>query len=384
MRILFFIAAVLAGLSAGCQTGRALKASIPASEPLGLHDERTERIGQVVRETMRKEGIAGCSVAVIDHGQLVWAQGFGWRDVKRRLPVDTDTQFQAGSISKPLSALGVLALNASGKADLDTNVNRYLKGWQLRNGFTNHPVTLRELLCHRAGMVPHGFAGYSEHTQAPSLVEVLDQRHFSLLNGPIKVVHPPGSSYRYSGGGYCVVQKVVEDITGEPFETAMSHLVLQPLGMSRSSFQQPPQDTNNVACGYGTLKALLGGGRWFIYPQKAAAGLWTTPQDLARFIIAVQTAHSGTTTGPISPAIAQEFLKPHFDPWQGAGILLDGSGQGQGFFHGGETLGYFARLGASVSIDRGWVIMSNAQKDKFTPILKAIVEDFGRKRKGGG
>jgi CubicO group peptidase (beta-lactamase class C family) len=275
-------------------------------------------------------------------------------------------------------------LNAAGKAELDTDVNGYLKDWQLRNPFTNHPVTLRQLLCHRAGMVPHGFAGYSEHRPTPSLVEVLNKRHFSLLNGPIKVAQPPGSGYRYSGGGYCVVQKAVEDITCEPFDAAMSELVLQPMGMSRSSFQQPPQDTNNIACGYGRLKALLGGGRWFIYPQKAAAGLWTTPQDLAQFIIAVQAAHSGRTNGPVSPAIAQEFLKPHFDPWQGAGIGLDGSGKDQGFFHGGENLGYFARFGATVSMDRGWVIMSNAQKDRFTPILNAVVQEFGWKRKGDG
>jgi hypothetical protein len=105
---------------------------------------------------------------------------------------------------------------------------------------------------------------------------------------------------------------------------------------------------------------------------------------LARFIIAVQQANCGTTTGPVSPAIAQEFLKSHFDPWQGAGILLDGSGKEQGFFHGGENVGYFARFGATVVVERGWVIMSNAQKDKFTPILQAIVQEFGWKVKGHG
>src|SRR5690348_2621422 len=112
MKIVYVIAAVLAGLCAGCQTGRALKGSIPASEPVGLNDPRTERIGETVRQTMRKEGIPGCSVAVIDHGEVVWAQGFGWRDVARRLPVDTDTQFQVGSVSKAVTGMGVLQLEA--------------------------------------------------------------------------------------------------------------------------------------------------------------------------------------------------------------------------------------------------------------------------------
>ncbi len=384
MRIVTFLSVILVAACVGCQTSRALKGPIPASPAIGLEDERTERIGKVIRETMHQEKIPGLSIAVVEHGQIVWAQGFGWRDVQRRLPVDVDTQFQAGSISKPLTALGILVLNASGEVDLDTNVNVYLRGWQLNNPFTNQPVTLRELLCHRAGMVPHGFIGYDEYERVPSLLEILNQQNFSLLNSPIKVVQPPGSVYRYSGGGYCVVQKVVEDVTHKPFEDAMSELVLKPIGMSRSNFQQPPLDTNNIACGYGSWMALLGGGRWFVYPQKAAAGLWTTPQDLARFIISVQEAQAGRTTGPVSPAVAHEYLKPHFDPWQGAGVQLDGSGDHRGFFHAGENVGYVACFGATVSMDRGWVIMTNESKGKFAPILNSIVQEFGWKEKNDG
>lgn len=385
MRIVTSLLVVSVAVCAGCQTSRALKEPIPASPAIGIKDERTERIGRVIQETMRQEKIPGLSIAVVEHGTIVWAQGFGWRDVQRRLPVDTNTQFQAGSISKPLTALGVLILNASGKVDLDTNVNVYLRDWQLSNKFTNDPVTLRELLCHRAGVVPVQYIGYGEDERIPSLLEVLSQRHFSMLNnGPVKVVDPPGSVYRYSGGGYCVVQKVVEDVTHEPFEEAMSKLVLNSMGMSRSNFQQPPQDTNNIACGYGSLVALLGGGRWFVYPQKAAGGLWSTPQDLARFIICVQAAQSGRTAGPVSPAIAREFLKPHFDPWQGAGVRLDGSGEDRGFFHAGKSVGYCAHFGATVSRDRGWVIMTNSRKDNFTPILNAIIQELGWKRKGDG
>lgn len=384
MRIFTLLPVIMVAVCVGCQTSRALKEPIPASKAIGIEDERTERIGRVIRETMRIERIPGLSIAVVERGRVVWAQGFGWRDVKRRLPVDVDTQFQAGSISKPLTALGILVLSASGEVDLDTNVNVYLRGWQLNNPFTNHPVTLRELLCHRAGMVPSRFIGYDEGERVPSLSEVLKERHFSLLNGPIKVVQPPGSVYCYSGGGYCVVQKVVEDVAHKPFEDAMSDLVLKPIGMNRSNFQQPPQDTNNIACGYGSLMALLGGGSWFVYPQKAAAGLWTTPQDLARFIISVQEAQAGRTTGAISPAVAHEFLKPQFDPWQGIGIRLDGSGEDRGFYHAGENVGFVARFGATVSMDRGWVIMTNDRKPKFAPILNSIVHEFGWKGKDNG
>jgi hypothetical protein len=124
------------------------------------------------------------------------------------------------------------------------------------------------------------------------------------------------------------------------------------------------------------MKTVAYGGRWGVFPQKAAAGLWTTPQDLARLIMAVQKAKSGEAAGPISPAIAEEFLTRQFDGPTGIGIFLDGEGENRGFFHAGENPGYFAHFGAGVSKDRAWIIMTNAQKDRFDPIVKAIAEEF--------
>jgi CubicO group peptidase (beta-lactamase class C family) len=326
---------------------------------------------------MHKENIPGLSIAVVDHGEVVWAQGFGYRDVAKRLPVDADTQFQAGSISKPVTAVGVLRLKESGQLDLDKDVNGYFKGWHLHSKWPDKPVTLRLLLCHRAGMVPHGFIGFRETRHPPSLSEVLSRHYF--LNGPVKVRYPPGAEFRYSGGGYCVIQKVMEDVTSEPFEEVMRKTLLEPLQMNRSQFQQPPleQETGNTARGYGWMKTVAYGGRWGVFPPKAAAGLWTTPQDLARFLVAVQRAKSGEAAGPISPATAEQFLEPQFDDSMGMGIFLDGEGDHRGFFHAGENLGYFAHFGAGVSNGHGWVIMTNAQKDRFDPIVKAVAQEFG-------
>jgi CubicO group peptidase (beta-lactamase class C family) len=375
---------ILTTLSSGCEVSRALKQPIPTSGAIGIDDERTQRIGELIRETMRKEGVPGVSIAVIDGGRIVWAQGFGWRDVAKRLPVDTDTQFQVGSISKPVAALGVLLLKQSGQVDLDKDVNGYFKDWHLDSKWPDRPVTLRLLLCHRAGMIPHGFAGYGESAEPRTLLAVLNERHTLTgwlthnLLGSIRVAYPPGAEFRYSGGGYCVVQKVIEDVTGEPFETVMSQTLLEPLQMNRSHFHQPPleQETGNMARGYGWMKTVAYGGRWGIFPQKAAAGLWTTPQDLARLIVAVQKARAGHAAGPISPAIAEEFLTSQFGGPTGIGVFRDGEGGNRGFFHGGENLGYGARFGAGVSNGRGWVIMTNAQKDRFAPVLKAIGTEF--------
>jgi CubicO group peptidase (beta-lactamase class C family) len=286
------------------------------------------------------------------------------------LPVDTDTQFQAGSISKPVSALGILLLNAAGKVNLDVDVNRYLEGWHPDSQFTNSPVTLRQLLCHRAGMVPHGFVGFRESRPMPSLLDVLSKFYF--LNGPVKMKYPPGSRYEYSGGGYCVVQKVVEDVTGDPFEVAMSELVFQPLEMRRSDFCQPPLESTNIAQGYGGVRSLLFPGRWRVFPQKAAAGLWSTPQDLARMMIALQEASADKPGGAISPFVAGTALTPQFDEWQGVGFRLDGEGQARGFYHYGENVGYFAGLGAGVSNGHGWLIMTNAERERIAPIVEVV------------
>jgi hypothetical protein len=147
--------------------------------------------------------------------------------------------------------------------------------------------------------------------------------------------------------------------------------------MTRSHFHQPPHsgETQNIAQGYGICRGILFHDRWRVFPQQAPAGLWSTPSDLARLILAIQAAQSGAATGPMTPAIAREFVRPQFDGWMGMGVFLDGQGEGRGFWHAGETWGYFARFGAGVSNGKGWIIMCNAQNDCFQPILQAIARE---------
>ena len=363
----------------GCQVNRALRKSIPSSAPIGIQDERTDRIGAVIKKTMRRKGVPGVSVAVIDGGELVWAQGFGWRDIEKRLPIDTETLFQAGSISKSITALAVLVLNVAGSIDLDQDVNSIMKNWQLPSNYPNQPVTLRHLLTHQAGTVPKAFMGFHESRQAPTLMEVLNGHSwyvFGILR-PVKVIEPPESRYRYSGGGYCVVQKVLEDSEGESFATIMNQNLFVPLRMTHSCFQHLPGEEiiQNTAHGYGWLHGILFRGRWRIYPESAAAGLWTTPSDLARMIVAVQRAFTGDSSGPLSPETAKEFLRPQFEPQMGMGVFLGGEEGDRTFYFGGVNWGYVSKFSASVTNGRGWVIMSNGQNmDYFDPIIEAISE----------
>jgi len=380
--IVYTVLAVWLGIIVtGCQVKRALRATIPCSRPIGIQDERTEHVSSVIRKTMRRQGVPGVSVAVIDGGELIWARGFGWRDIENRLPVDTETLFQAASISKPITALAVLVLNAEGKIDLDQEVNSILKNWQLPSQYPKQPVTLRHLLTHQAGTVPQSFMGFQESQQTPPLIEILAGHSWCFLGirRPVKVVEPPESGYRYSGGGYCVVQQLLEDSEGVSFDTIVKQKLFNPLMMSHSSFQQRPEEKmiKNTAHGYGWLHGTLFRGRWRIYPESAAAGLWTTPSDLARMIIAVQKASSDDSFGPLSPKAVNEFLKPQFDPWLGMGVVLEDAGGDRLFSASGVNWGYVSKFRAGVTNGRGWVIMSNGQDmDYSDPIVAAISDAF--------
>ena len=244
--------------------------------------------------------VPGVSIAVIHAGKLVkWARGFWSRTGRRWTSGHSGNTFKAASpSSKPVTTLAVLHLVHEGKLSLDTDVNQYLTSWKLPpSELTEHSnVTLRELLTHSAGVTVHGFAGYPANAPLPSLVQVLNGEA-PANNSPIRVDTVPGTSWRYSGGGFEIIQEVLNDVTGTPFPKLMHDLVLQPLGMRHSTYEQPLP--GKLLAHRGDLLHRVDGtpvdGGPHVYPEQAAAGLWTTPSDLARLAIGVQQALSGAS-----------------------------------------------------------------------------------------
>ena len=199
---------------------------------------------------------SGVSIAVISEGKLDWAKGYGnvsFSEGSRN--IDDQTLFQAGSISKALNAMGALLLVQKGLLTLDDDINQYLKSWKIPdNEFTTvEKVTLRRLLSHSAGISVHGFSGYTVEANIPNLLDIIEGRKPQVNSDPIRVFQKPGSAFRYSGGGSTIIQFLIEDITGEKYDSWMQKNVLIPLHMNRSSFNQPltdKQSLSNVACGY--------------------------------------------------------------------------------------------------------------------------------------
>ena len=322
--------------------------------------------------------VPGVGIAVIHDGQIEWARGFGVTRIGGP-PVTPDTLFQAASISKPVAAMAVLRLVQSGKLGLDTDVNQYLKTWKVpANNFTERTkVTVRELLTHTAGLTVHGFAGYASDGPVPTLVQVLDGEK-PANSPPIRVDTEPGTIWRYSGGGYVVAQQLVMDLAGEPFPKLMHDTVLAPIGMTRSTYEQPlPKDrTAEAATPYRADGQPVPGGP-HVYPEMAPAGLWTTPSDLARWAIEVQRSLSGTSNRVLSAAMVRQMLTPGLNH-QGLGPGLGGSAKRPFFEHGGANEGYRCNLLAYNDGD-GVVIMTNGDNGSqlAVEIQRSVAREYG-------
>lgn len=324
--------------------------------------------------------VPGVSIAVINNGQIEWARGYGVIEAGKERLVTSNTLFQAASISKPVSAMAALSFVEAGKLSLDADVNDQLLSWKIpKNKFTKiEKVTLRRLLTHSAGLTVHGFRGYAVGEPVPGLLEVLNGAK-PANSQAIRVDLTPGSRLRYSGGGYCVVQQLLVDVVGKPFPQILDEAVIHPLEMQHSTYLQPLPDsqTNSAATGHrGNGKPV--NGSWHTYPEMAAAGLWTTPSDLARFALELQQCSAGKSSRVLSPEMVRQMLTPRIEN-AGLGIFFQGTDDRQFFSHNGANEGFRTLLIAYRKTGRGVVVMSNSDtgSELNNEILRAVAHEYG-------
>ena len=313
-------------------------------------------------ERMAALHVPGVSIAVVHHGVIEWAQGFGVMSVGGA-PVTAETLFQAGSISKPVATMATLHLVQEGKLSLDADVNTELVSWKLPDApvAAGKPVTLRELLTHTGGTTVHGFPGYAAGEPVPTLVQVLNGE--KPANTPaIRIEAAPGSRWNYSGGGFTIMQQMVVDVTKEPYPKFLHDTVLKPIGMTHSTYEQPlPAEMRAMAATPydGKGNAVAGGAH--TYPEMAAAGLWTTPTDLCRYLMEVQRSLKGEANHVLSQAMTKEMLTPGMGKW-GLGLLIAGSETNPHFGHGGSNAGFESDMMAYEDGGDGAVVMTNGQQ----------------------
>lgn len=328
---------------------------------------------RTIAELMEQFGVPGLSIAVIWNFEVHWAKGYGMADVETGAPVDTATVFQAASISKPVTAMAVLKAVQDGLFTLDDDINDILTSWRLNGGeFTrDRPVTPRTLTSHISGLGDaFGFPGYDPGEPLPTVVQILDGHDLSNV-GPVFMERAPWTAFEYSGGGVTVMQLALSDARGRPFEDIMRADVLEPIGMTHSAFEQPlsPARDRNAARAHDRNGQAMGP-KWHVYPELAAAGLWTTPTDLARFAIEVQKSARGEANRVLSRTMVQEMLSPVGVGGYAVGFSLSKEGEGWYFSHGGGNWGFRCTLLAHKVKGYGLVIMTNA--DRGGPVMAEL------------
>jgi CubicO group peptidase (beta-lactamase class C family) len=307
-----------------------------------------------IADRMKHWHVPGASIAVISGGVVAWAEGYGVREPDGAA-VSPETLFQAASISKTGSAMTALRLVELGKLSLDEDVNLKLKTWKLPSSeaMQSEKITLRRLLSHTAGTTVHGFPGYAQGDSVPTLPQLLDGVK-PANTAAIRVDIKPGTQWRYSGGGYEIVQQLIQDITGKPFADVTKELVLGPLQMTHSTYQQPLAEHlwANAATAYNSEGVAISG-KWHVYPEQAAAGLWTTPSDLAKVILEIQKPGRVLTQKTVD--LMNTPVLDHY----GLGLQLSDTDHQKAFSHGGANDGFRCMLWGYREGGRGVVVMTN-------------------------
>ena len=333
-----------------------------------------------LEDRMRFYKTPGLSLAIINNGEIEWARSYGVVEVGGTSPVVIDTMFQAASISKPVAAMAALRLVQDRKLKLDEDINTRLKSWKLpENEFTkDQKVTLRRLLSHSAGTTVSGFLGYTADLQRPTLLQILEGEK-PANSVPIRVDMVPGSKFRYSGGGYVVLQQLLVDTSGSPFEQLMNKSVLRKLQMNHSTFAQPLAASDGASVASGHLpdgKAIPG--RWYTYPEVAPAGLWTTPSDLARFVIEIQKSHQGKSNKVLSKQMIDQMLTPQVEN-SALGLFVDGEGRSARFSFSGSNVGFKCYMVGYLNAGQGAVVMTNSETGAqlVLEVLRSISAAYG-------
>jgi CubicO group peptidase (beta-lactamase class C family) len=309
-----------------------------------------------ISEAMETYNVPGVSLALFKDGDIVWTSQYGTIAKDSAQPITSATKFQAASISKAITALGVLKLVETYNLDLDTDINTYLKSWKAESEFAeSKKVTIRQLLNHTSGATVQGFHGYSKGGPTPSLLDIVNGKGNSAK---VEISTVPGTQFSYSGGGFAILQLLVQDVTGNDFESYFQDVVFSPLKMTHSTFNQFPKD--NIALGHDDSGKMHPEGH-LIFPELSAAGLWTTPTDLAKFSIAIANSYKGKPNSFISQDLATQMLTVT-KVW-GLGVGVRGEGDTAFFFHAGGNPGsYKSILINHYNQNTGIAVMTNAKQ----------------------
>ena len=326
--------------------------------------------------------IPGICIAVIENDTIDWIKAYGVLNKIHYQPVNEETIFQAGSISKLVAATIVMHVSSRENLDLNEDINSYLEGWNIPpNDYTTYnPTSINGLLSHTGGINVGGFTGYSRHAILPEPIDILTGTG-AANNSAIQVEYIPGSEYRYSGGGYQILQLMIEEKANTMYHSIVQEILFDTLNMYMSSYYRPVR-SNNIASGHKEDGSVVPG-YWNSYPELCAAGLWTNPNDLANFVIDIQKTNRNISQKVLSSELTSKMLSPKInipdtEKNMGLGFVLCSDGQNEYFEHSGSNYGYTCYLLGYCNLPFGIIIMTNSANGNllFQSIIDAIINEY--------
>ncbi len=347
---------------------------LPAISVKGLND-----IKYTLQERMGFYEVPAVSIAIIDNYEVIWAKGYGISSVNASDSISTSTMFQAASLSKPITSTMLIQLAEKGILDIDEPVNSQLKKWKIPNNqyTANIDITPRMILLHTSGLNIPGFPGYNASDSVPKIIDILNGQEPAKTERIIPTFIP-NSKWSYSGGGYVVLQLLLEETTGKTFQQLMQSYILDPLDIENSTFEQPLPNNKYKFAAKGHLqdKAIVDG-NWHIYPELAAAGLWTTPFDLASVIVDLQKSIKSDSGKLLRQESAINMLSKHWGD-MGLGYLIRNENENTAFTFNGGNVGYRCDFFSFLNNGKGAVIMTNSDNGQnlINEIYRSIAKQY--------
>lgn len=344
--------------------------------------ENISPVKWTLAERMKFYHANGISITVIKDYKIEWTKSYGWADSLEQRPVTSITRFQAGSNSKSLNAIGVLKLVQDGKVNLNEDINKYLKTWKFPYDTLSKgkKITVANLLSHTAGITIHGFPGYKIGDTIPTLTQILDGQKPANTKA-VRSMYEPSLKYQYSGGGTTISQLIIQDVTGQLYDEYMWNNILKPMGMTNSSYTQPPTKKVErfLATGYYNDGKPVKG-KYHIYPEQAAAGLWTTSNDLAKYVIETQLSLEGKSQKVLNKETTMLRLTPYVDSSSALGVFILNKGGVKYFNHGGVDEGFVSQYVGSFEGGNGVVVMTNTYNTAlFNEIIYSVASTYNWK-----
>lgn len=329
-----------------------------------------------IKERMEYYDVPGLSIAVVKDNKIEWAKSYGLKLKNSTDSVSLSTKFQAASLSKPLTAIVALKMIDKGMIQLDSSVNSQLTTWKIpdNENTANISITPRHLILHTSGLNVPGYPGYKKDSEVPELIELLNGVGNSNTE-PTKVLVKPNTEWRYSGAGYSVLQLLMIEKSGMSFPELMKNELFHPINITNSTFKQ--EDLHDIAFAHLENGQIVEKG-YHIYPEMAAAGLWTTPIDYAKVVCELQKSYKGESNLILSQNSAQNALSKHWGG-MGLGFILRNNGDSTALAYSGGNHGYICDIYSYLHSESGVVIMTNSNNG--APLIEEIYRSLSKEYK---